>query len=176
MTKRTFVQIQQQIAELQEQAASLRAKEKSGAIAQVKEVIAAFDITAQELFGRAARAGRTAKTPKAGGAKYGDGQGNTWGGRGPRPQWLREQLESGRALEEFLLNGAGAKASKPPKAASARKAATKSPRSRQAVKRGGKNPVRYADGLGSVWSGKGRRPGWLNDAIESGKRLEEFAV
>lgn len=29
--------------------------------------------------------------------------GDTWSGRGPRPKWLRDALEAGSALEEFLV-------------------------------------------------------------------------
>ena len=35
--------------------------------------------------------------------KYRDGAGNTWGGMGKRPQWLRDALTSGRRLEDFLV-------------------------------------------------------------------------
>ena len=53
----------------------------------------------------------TAATRKtAAEAKYGDGQGNVWGGRGPRPAWLREALAQGRTLEEFALAGSAASA------------------------------------------------------------------
>lgn len=31
--------------------------------------------------------------------KFQDGQGNSWGGRGPRPAWLRAALASGRTLQ-----------------------------------------------------------------------------
>ncbi|HVR51841.1 MAG TPA: H-NS histone family protein [Pseudorhodoferax sp.] len=30
--------------------------------------------------------------------------GDDWKGRGPRPRWLREALNAGRQLEEFLVN------------------------------------------------------------------------
>lgn len=31
--------------------------------------------------------------------------GDTWTGRGPRPRWLREALDAGAVLEDFLANG-----------------------------------------------------------------------
>jgi len=34
----------------------------------------------------------------------------------------------------------------------------------------------YQDDQGNTWGGKGRRPNWLNDALEHGKRLEDFLV
>lgn len=35
-------------------------------------------------------------------------------------------------------------------------------------------PAKYADAHGNTWSGKGRRPKWLNDALTAGKTLTEF--
>jgi DNA-binding protein H-NS len=35
--------------------------------------------------------------------KYRDGEGNTWVGRGPRPQWLRDALANGKTLADFAV-------------------------------------------------------------------------
>lgn len=32
----------------------------------------------------------------------------------------------------------------------------------------------YRDAAGNTWSGRGRRPGWLNAALAAGKSLEDF--
>jgi DNA-binding protein H-NS len=40
-------------------------------------------------------------------------------------------------------------------------------------------PVRvakYSDGQGNSWSGMGKRPGWLRNALEAGRTLDEFAT
>lgn len=40
-------------------------------------------------------------------------------------------------------------------------------------------PVRvakYSDGQGNSWSGMGKRPGWLRNALDAGRTLEEFAT
>lgn len=39
-------------------------------------------------------------------AKYADGQGNTWSGGGLMANWLRDALEKGHKLEEFLVQKA----------------------------------------------------------------------
>jgi len=44
------------------------------------------------------RRGRKART-----VKFRDASGNTWGGMGKRPQWLRDALAAGRRLEDFLV-------------------------------------------------------------------------
>jgi len=41
------------------------------------------------------------------------------------------------------------------------------------------NPVRaakYSDGQGNSWSGMGKRPTWLREALDGGQTLEEFAI
>ena len=47
---------------------------------------------------KAAKTAKTAKPPK-----YADGAGNTWGGMGKRPEWIRQALAAGQALEDFLI-------------------------------------------------------------------------
>ena len=36
-------------------------------------------------------------------AKYSDGVGSTWSGRGPQPKWLKEAIAGGKTLEDFLV-------------------------------------------------------------------------
>ena len=109
MATKTYSQIQSEISQLQAQAEQLREKEKGEVIGRIKEAITVYGITAKDL-------GLAARAPSAGGAaktrpgrrrqdpaqaKFRDGAGNTWGGRGPRPQWLRDALASGKALSDF---------------------------------------------------------------------------
>lgn len=60
-----------------------------------------------------------AKKPKAAKVvkdpKFADGNGNTWGGMGKRPDWIRAALDSGKSLDDFLVK-------KPASAAPAKKA------------------------------------------------------
>lgn len=113
MTK-TYAQIQQQIESLKEQAEKLKRKEVEGVIARIKEAIAAYGLTAADLGlagTTAARRGpagkRGAKTARrgrpSGVVKFRNEAGQVWGGRGPRPQWLREALAGGKSLEDFAV-------------------------------------------------------------------------
>jgi DNA-binding protein H-NS len=114
MTK-TYVQIQKQIETLQREADKLKRKEVEDVIAKIQEAIAVYELTAADLGldGKAGRrrapaagkpAGRAArKTRGASEAKYRDESGNVWGGRGPRPQWLRDALAAGKALQDFAV-------------------------------------------------------------------------
>ncbi len=36
--------------------------------------------------------------------------------------------------------------------------------------------TKYADGPGRTWTGKGRRPGWLLEALASGAELDDFLI
>lgn len=72
----------------------LRKSERIEVIAKVRETIAAFDISADELFGRKAKASRGKVAPK-----YRDPvSGKTWTGRGRAPRWL-----DGRSPGDFLI-------------------------------------------------------------------------
>lgn len=105
-----------QIERLQKEAASIQLE----VIDRMRKEITKYSLTPEQLFGevkgRGARAAKPAKkASKSRTAKYADGSGNTWGGIGKRPEWLRQALEAGKALEEFLIGG------DKPKAASSRR-------------------------------------------------------
>jgi DNA-binding protein H-NS len=103
----TYIELQKQIEALQKEAEALKNKERDGVIARMKEAIAAYGITAGDLGLSSSRMAKTIgrrglpKSKRAAGAAYADSNGNTWGGRGPRPKWLRDALANGAKLEDF---------------------------------------------------------------------------
>jgi len=103
---KSLSRIQSQIEKLQKEADAMR----SAAIARIRKEMAQLGLTAEDLFVKPrspfAGKGRRTKpaTAEAKAPKYADGTGNTWGGMGKRPTWLREALEAGRMLEEFLVS------------------------------------------------------------------------
>ena len=112
MTK-SYSQLMKQIDSLTQEAERLKRKEVEGVIDRIKEAIGIYGLTATDL-GLAARRGpkpkidgaRKASGPRrksAGKVKFRDESGNVWGGRGPRPQWLRNALANGRKLEDFAV-------------------------------------------------------------------------
>lgn len=169
----TYIQIQRQIEALEKQAEKLKATEVKGVVERIKVAIEHYGLTAEQLGlagGKASTAKATkGKTKKAGGASkslssaaYVDDNGNTWGGRGPRPRWLRDAIAAGRTLEEYATkaktaSGTSAKAKKQKPVASKRKATS------------------YRDDAGNSWSGFGPKPGWFKDALAAGKTLEDLA-
>ena len=175
MTK-TYAQLNKEIAALQAVAEKLYAAEKKAAVEKVNELIAKYALSASELKipGTAAArpASKVAKSrapvaSKSGAAKYSDGLGHAWGGRGPRPGWLRAALEAGRTLESF--------------AASATDSGVPVPLAGTASSSVGavatKRPAKYSDNKGNSWSGRGSRPRWLQAALKKrGARIEDFLI
>jgi len=117
MTK-TYAQIVKQIKALEAEADKARRAEIDGVVTRIREAIQFYNLSAADLglsmkdkpaadkaaapFKRKKRkAASVPKTPAA--AKYTDGQGNTWVGRGKRPQWLRDALNAGKQLSDFLI-------------------------------------------------------------------------
>lgn len=158
----TFAQIQKQIAQLQKAADALREKEVAGVVSRIKEAIAHYGLTAQQLGYGATEPAFKKVGKTAAGAKYSDGNGNFWSGMGKRPYWLRDALAAGRTLDDFRVGGVvtagAAKATKP-----TRKLAKRRPSS-----------VLYRDGAGNSWTGRGPQPRWLKAALAGGKTLEQL--
>lgn len=115
MTK-TYVQIQKQIETLQREADKLKRREVDDVISKIKEAIAVYALTAADLGLEGKTATRSSPVAKKRGrpvvkskakvateAKFRDESGNTWGGRGPRPQWLRDALGTGKTLQDFAV-------------------------------------------------------------------------
>jgi DNA-binding protein H-NS len=114
MTK-TYAQILKQIKVLQADADKVRVKEVEGVVGRIREAISVYNLSAEDLgFGTKAkgpkqaaaepkkRAGRkAAKTAAV--VKFRNETGGTWGGRGKRPQWLRDALAAGKTLADFAV-------------------------------------------------------------------------
>jgi DNA-binding protein H-NS len=123
--KKSYAQVLQQIEALQAEAEALRRKEVEGVIARIREAIQIFGLTAADLgfeVAPAPRAGEANAGSQPSGAppaenrglprrksasraerqvRYRDAVGNTWGGRGPRPRWVRNALASGKTLDDL---------------------------------------------------------------------------
>lgn len=180
MTK-TYAQITREIAALQSTANKLYALEVKEAVAKINGVISKYKLSAADLmFARESttieRVNEVATDPGAnvarGSAKYGDGQGRVWSGRGPRPAWLRSALDAGRSLESLLVAAKGglpATTAKAKSRASSKLPAQKSPTSSV--------PKYQHSKTGLTWSGRGPRPQWLKAALRKrGSAIEDFLI
>lgn len=113
MAKKTFLEVQKQIQQLQKEADQLRKQEANEVLARIKDAIAVYGFTAADLGVDSAPRGRVrraaaAKLGRKGGKKspaapkYRDLEGNVWSGRGPRPAWFKAALEAGTSADALL--------------------------------------------------------------------------
>jgi DNA-binding protein H-NS len=124
---KSLARIEKEIEALEREADAIRKKEAAGVVARIKEAIAHYNLSAQDLGlateprGRrgVARASRRVRPdnnplsngfakaagarsrPAGGPAQFQDEAGNTWSGRGRRPEWLKEALRSGKTLDDL---------------------------------------------------------------------------
>ena len=111
-----LVKLRQQIAEMEKQAAELQKKNRPAVLAQLREQMSAYGITAEELSRPPAKARRQAPATKAAAspakgkkpvvtspAKYRGPEGQEWSGRGTAPKWLNNLLVDGKTREDFLI-------------------------------------------------------------------------
>lgn len=165
----SYARIQKQIAALQAQAEKARNAEKAGVIAQAKEAIRFYDIQLHELFGTSRMKAGGKKSKVSATAKYADGSGNEWGGRGPRPQWVRDAIAAGKSLDD-LLAGERPSRDQPRSASGAASAAAPQRRRKKKI------PVKFKDASGNTWTGRGSQPRWLRAALAAGKKLDDLRV
>ncbi|MCW3609106.1 H-NS histone family protein [Burkholderia cenocepacia] len=82
---RTYAQAKAELEKLQQEVEALRQKEVATIVAEIREKVAEYGLTAQDIFGRK-RSG-SASTPIA--PKYRHPKtGATWSGRGKPPSWI----------------------------------------------------------------------------------------
>lgn len=120
--KKSYAQLVKQIEGLQAEAEKLRQQEIAGVVAKLRETIAQYGLSAEDLglAGKAAakpaakkrakaakpaaKARRAGRKTSAAAVRYRDDAGNSWVGIGKRPQWIRDALASGKKLEDFAVN------------------------------------------------------------------------
>ena len=96
----TYAELQAQIAALTVQAEATRRTELARVVAEIKEKMAAYGITMEDLGGQRAsvRKGRPALV------KYRHpATGQTWTGRGKRPRWLAAEIAAGKEITAFSI-------------------------------------------------------------------------
>ncbi len=106
--------LEAQIERLRKEAEEIKAKEVAGVISRIKEAIAFYELTPDDLFGLRRQGGKRSKekgTTRRGASsrkgtvpiKYRDADGNTWTGRGLKPRWLTAALATGKSLQDFAV-------------------------------------------------------------------------
>lgn len=155
----TLERVQAQIAKLQAQAEALAAKQSSGVIAKIRDIMEKHGLTTADIeahIGGSKKRGRkpgvkVAAKSSASAAKYRDPtSGATWTGHGRAPAWIANAKDRSK----FLVDGASE---------ATVTAASKTTKSGNYVR--GPQAPRYRDpATGATWSGRGRAPAWLAGA------------
>jgi DNA-binding protein H-NS len=101
-------QLIRQKADLERQIAQLNSKGRQDAIDEIRRIMTEHGLTSPTTSrrprGRARPALKLDGTErKAVAAKYKDGHGNQWTGRGLKPRWLTAALAEGKKLEDFAV-------------------------------------------------------------------------
>jgi DNA-binding protein H-NS len=95
MSVATYKELLARKQQLDAEIEQARKAEAEAALANVRETIAAFGFTPEDLFGtRRKSRGASSTAPRFRHPETGE----TWGGRGPRPRWLK-----GKDPEQFRV-------------------------------------------------------------------------
>ncbi|TCG05368.1 histidine biosynthesis protein HisIE [Paraburkholderia steynii] len=163
----TLDKVQAQIAKLQAKAEALVAKQSSGVIAKIRDIMERHGLTTADIEAHIGGAKKRGRKPgvkaiaksSASTAKYRDPKtGATWTGHGRAPAWIANAKDR----TKFLVDAAGATASKP-------KVSAKAPGKAAAM---GKLPPKYINPkTGETWSGHARPPAWIKNVKDRSKFL-----
>jgi len=162
----TLESLQTKIKKLEQQAEALIAKQSSGVIEKIRDLMARHGLTTADVDAHAGgkqrakhAAAKTAAKPATSVAKYRDPKsGATWSGHGRAPQWIA----AAKNRDKYLVDTAAAAVKPlPAKAAKSAGAYVRGPQ-----------PAMYQDPKsGATWSGRGRAPAWLAGAKDRSKFL-----
>jgi len=92
-TMASYIELQNQIAELQRAAEEVRAKELEGAIEQITKLMQEYGLSIDDISGSGKKRDggqkRSSKAKAVKAVQFQDKEGNTWSGRGRIPGWLQ---------------------------------------------------------------------------------------
>ena len=92
-----------QKADLEKQIADAQREERGTAIAKVKALMTEYGLTLADLSTRTASATPRKATGKVAAKYRNPATGDTWSGRGLKPNWLKAAVEAGRTIEDFAV-------------------------------------------------------------------------
>jgi len=100
----TYIELMEKAQQLMAEAEQVRQKEIDAVIADIRQKMQAYGLTAQDIGGTAAPRKRAAGGKGKAAVKYRGPNGETWsGGRGRKPRWVQEALKAGRKIEDFAV-------------------------------------------------------------------------
>ena len=100
----TYQELLAQREALDKQIEELRQAELKSAITQVRQLIAEWQLSAEDCGFKPAAVSNSKKAKSAVAAKYRGPNGETWSGRGRAPKWLEALEAQGRLRAEFSIS------------------------------------------------------------------------
>jgi len=92
-----------QKAAIEKQIEEAARAERAGAVAEVKALMTAHGLSIADLGARGAVKGARASGTEVPAKYRNKATGDSWSGRGLRPNWLKAALASGKKLEDFAV-------------------------------------------------------------------------
>ncbi len=92
-----------QRAAIEKQIEEAARSERSDAVAKVKSLMAEHGLSISDLSARGVARGAPRNGPKVAAKYHNAVTGDSWSGRGLRPNWLKAALASGKKLEDFSV-------------------------------------------------------------------------
>ena len=139
----------------------IKAKNYIKAKQEIEDFATKRGFNVSELFAEPTGLAKAAKTAVAYCNPHDPSQ--TWAGRGARPKWLKEALDSGVRLEHFKV-GDG------PLPKSSKKATKATGTKKRKIAQKYRNPDDHSE----IYGGYGPKPGWLKDKVAAGVPLESM--
>ena len=103
MSKTPLSELLAQRAALEKQIADAQREQRSEAIGTIKSLMAEYGLTLADIGSRAASAPSRRSTGKVAAKYVNKATGESWSGRGLKPNWLKAAIASGRSLSDFAV-------------------------------------------------------------------------
>jgi len=104
LSKLSIPELQDLARDVEQEIVTRREQERERVLAQMRELADSIGMSLEDLLkqerGRGAASGAAAVK-----YRHPENAALTWAGRGKRPQWINEWLESGRTLQELESGG-----------------------------------------------------------------------
>lgn len=103
LSKLSIQEMQELAKDIEQEIVARREQDRERVLAQMRELAGTLGMSLEDLLKQErGRTPRAAAGPVAAKYRHPDNPGLTWAGRGKRPQWVNEWLDSGRTLEELV--------------------------------------------------------------------------
>ncbi len=99
----SYLELKAQAEALMQQAEEARKQEIAKVVAEIKQKMAEYGITAADLGVSGGKKAPRKSSASAGASvvRYKGPNGEGWSGMGRQPQWLKEAIEQGKSKEDF---------------------------------------------------------------------------